>query len=198
MDESLNARREIIEGTYCVFNENAALAAELDAARARVAQLEQQPPMALVDLGVGVNWKGLREDMQRLLAERDAARAEVERLQGIIDDIEVESGHCHFLDDAEHEPPHLSDHVRAIVQERDAVRAQLHADDQRAWEALGKPEGTHDTTNVQRLCAEVERLRADMREAVELIAQVNENHMPHATWLDARDALLEKHKETNQ
>jgi hypothetical protein len=127
-----------------------AIAAELIAARARVAELEQQPPMALVDLGVGVNWAGLREDMQRLRAERDA------------------------------------------------VRAQLHADDQRAWEALGKPEGTHDTTNVQRLCAEVERLRADMREAVELIAQVNENHMPHATWLDARDALLEKHKETNQ
>ena len=55
------------------------------------------------------------------------------------------------------------DAVRAEVErlraERDAARAQLHADDQRAWEALGRPGGTHDTTNVQRLCAEVERLR---------------------------------------
>lgn len=58
-------------------------------------------------------------------AEVQAARAEVERLRGIIDDIEVESGHCHFLDDEEHEPPHLPDHVRAIVQERDAARANL-------------------------------------------------------------------------
>lgn len=46
--------------------------------------------------------------------------------------------------------------------ERDAARAQLQADDQRAWETLGKPEGTHDTTNVHRLCAEVERLRAEL------------------------------------
>jgi hypothetical protein len=49
---------------------------------------------------------------------------------------------------------------------------------------------------VRAASAEVERLRADMREAMELIAQVNENHMPHATWLDARDALLAKRKET--
>lgn len=42
------------------------------------------------------------------------------------------------------------------------MRAQLQADDQRAWEALGRPGGTHDTTNVQRLCAEVERLRLQL------------------------------------
>lgn len=51
--------------------------------------------------------------------------AEVEHLRGIIDDIESESGHCHFLDDEEHEPPHLPDHVRDIVQARDAARADL-------------------------------------------------------------------------
>jgi hypothetical protein len=92
-----------------------AIAAELLAARARIAKLEQQPPMKLVDFGVGFNWAGLREDMQRLRAERDAARA------------------------------------------------QLHADDQLAWQTLGKPEGTYSTTNVQRLCDEVERLRLAIR-----------------------------------
>ena len=51
------------------------------------------------------------------------------------------------------------DEGAAIAAKLIAANAQLHADDQRAWEALGKPEGTYDTTNVQRLCAEVERLR---------------------------------------
>jgi outer membrane murein-binding lipoprotein Lpp len=138
-------------------------------------------------------------DVRAIADELLAARAEVERLQGIIDDIEVESGHCHFLNDEEHEPPHLPDHVRAIVQERDAARAQLQADDQRAWEALGKPEGTYSTTNVQRLCAEVERLRADMREAVELLGAFNFTIAPGTLGLhERRTALLAKHKEPNQ
>ncbi|MFN9443781.1 MAG: hypothetical protein ACK58T_22245 [Phycisphaerae bacterium] len=114
-------------------------------------------------------------------------RAEVERLQGIIDDVESESGHCHFLNDEEHEPPHLPDHVRAIVQERDAARADLR-------EAI---------VEVARFRAEVERLRADMREAVELLGA--HGHPP--TWLNLGEAadwntrygkLLKKHKETNQ
>ena len=51
--------------------------------------------------------------------------------------------------------------------------------------------------------AEVERLRADLREALRLLGQVNEGDMPKDLlstfrWLDARDALLAKHKETNQ
>ena len=170
--------REIIEGTYIGFDEGAAIAAKLLAAQVHRDRLAA----TLVDV-------------QRELL---AARAEVERLQGIIDDVESESGHCLFLNDEEHEPPHLPDHVRAIVQERDAVRAQLQADDQRAWETLGKPEGTHDTTNVQRLCAEVERLRADMREAVELLESASPN-MGDAEWDEwgsKVNKLLAKHKET--
>lgn len=61
-----------------------AIAAELRAARARIAKLEQEPPMAMIDLGVGVNWKGLSEDRQRLRAEHDLARAEVERMRAML------------------------------------------------------------------------------------------------------------------
>lgn len=100
------------------------------------------------------------------LEERDAARAEVERLRA----------------------------------ERDAARAQLQADDQRAWETLGKPEGTYDTTHVQRLCAEVERLRSDMREAMGLLRAASPN-MGDAEWDEwgsKVNKLLAKHEEPNQ
>ena len=116
--------------------------------------------------------------------------------------------------------------LRETVHQCQDARAQLHADDQRAWEALGKPEGTHDTTNVQRLCAEVERLRAklrrmskwhdeiadslraeverlcaDLREAMELLRA--HGHPPNwlnlgeaADWNTRYGKLLAKHKET--
>lgn len=132
-------------------------------------------------------------------------RAEVERLQGIIDDIEVESGHCHFLNDEEHEPPHLPDHVRAIVQERDAARAEIRRMSE--W---------HDEI-ADALRAEVERLRADLREAMELL-RASRKDRPSIAMVEAlrarrgdrdfsaesnarwarTDALLAKHKETNQ
>ena len=137
---------------------------ELLAARARIAKLEQEPPMALVDFGVGVNWKGLHEDMQRLRAERDA------------------------------------------------LRTQLHADDQRAWEALGKPEGTHETTNVQRLCAEVERLRDMLARLCIAVERATIGFGVYEEWYEIHDydllalrermiearALLAKHEETDQ
>lgn len=69
--------RELSQGATIYGHERNAIAAELLAARARIAKLEQEPPMALVDFGVGVNWKGLHEDMQRLRTERDALRAQL-------------------------------------------------------------------------------------------------------------------------
>ena len=103
--------------------------------------------------------------------------------------------------DEEHLPTieSLTRDLYETEQELRAARAQLHADDQRAWETLGKPEGTYSTTNVQRLCAEVERLRADMREAVELLNDVTDKEPTTAAqrWLlDRVNALLAKHKET--
>lgn len=70
----------------------------------------------------------------RICAERDAickAHNEViderDRLQGIVDDISSETGHCLLLDDEEHEAPALPDWVRDIVKERDRLRAKLAA-----------------------------------------------------------------------
>ena len=104
--------------------------------------------------------------------------AEVERLRGIIDDVESESGHCHFLNDEEHEPPHLPDHVRAIVQERDAARADLRE----AMELLRA--SRKDRPSI----AMVEALRA-RRGDRDFSAESN------ARWART-DALLEKHKKT--
>ena len=39
-----------------------------------------------------------------------------------------------------------------------------------------------------------EQLRADLREALELLANVRDNEMPNDVWFDDRDALMEKHK----
>lgn len=75
--------------------------------------------------------------------------------------------------------------VVEMVQERDALKARLYpkpcggcpgcgtgdcvdavdAAETLAWDALGRPEGTHDTTNVQRLCEAHGALKAKMADA---------------------------------
>ena len=137
-------------------------------------------------------------EIANLRIERDAARAEMMRLQGIIDDVESESGHCHFLDDAEHEPPHLPDHVRAIVQERDAARAEL------------------EQLHLAIRFGECSAARADLRDMLARLCAAVEHCAPgygvYEDWCDITDydiltlqermieakALLVKHKETNQ
>ena len=87
-------------------------------------------------------------------------------------------------------------------QELRAARAQLHADDQRAWESLGHPEGAYETTHVQRLCAEVQRLRAALREALsgadlrEALSLLRNIDWDKDNWDERYEALLAKHKET--
>ena len=127
--------REIIEGTYIGFDEGAAIAAKLLAAQVHRDRLAA----TLVDV-------------QRELL---AARAELQRMSEWHDQI-ADTVPCDVAG------PHygIVEWHQIVLAERDAARAQLHADDQRAWETLGKPEGTYDTTHVQRLCAEVEQLRS--------------------------------------
>jgi hypothetical protein len=143
------------------------LRAERDAARA---QLQADDQRAWESLGKPEGTYDTT-NVQRLCAE-------VERLRGIIDDVESESGHCHFLNDEEHEPPHLPDHVRAIVQERDAARADLRE----AMELLRA--SRKDRPSI----AMVEALRA-RRGDRDFSAESN------ARWART-DALLEKHKKT--
>lgn len=165
-----------------------------------------------------------------MLDELDAARAEVERAKRAL----LAGGYTDH-GGQDWKPP-IGPSAARLLAELDDVRTQLHADDQRAWEALGKPEGTYDTTNVQRLCAEVERLRddaakwhnllpvyedaeqevkqlrADLREAMELLQAHGEppNWLRQAwlrrepgddttafhTWNRRYGKLLAKHKET--
>ena len=71
------------------------IAAKLLAARARIAKLEQEPPMAMIDFGYGLDLQGIRDDLkflddvrrenQQLRAtEVSVALNEVERLRGLI------------------------------------------------------------------------------------------------------------------
>jgi outer membrane murein-binding lipoprotein Lpp len=137
-----------------------------------------------------------------LLDELDAARAEVATVDAAISDRGVSERDCGLplakrVDNLILDLKQCRFDLAAAEMENAKLRAQLQADDQRAWESLGKPEGTHDTTNVQRLCAEVERLRSDMREAVELLGAFQFTVAPGELGLhERRTALLEKHKET--
>lgn len=53
--------------------------------------------------------------------------AELAKLQGIIDDAESESGLSVALNDEEHEPPTLPDHIKSIVAENARLASSLAA-----------------------------------------------------------------------
>ena len=74
--------------------------------------------------------------------------------------------------------------VRAIAAELLAARAELRRMSE--W---------HDEI-ADALRAEVERLRADLREATSLLGQAWSDGAGDATWSRETQALLEKHKET--
>ena len=124
-------------------------------------------------------------------AELLAARAEVERLR----------------EQLAHPPMQMVDiaalpNLQGILDDLKSLkdcRKTNYDNENRAWEALGKPEGTHDTTNVQRLCAEVERLRGELREAVELLYTMRNVKLSLDDFgriNERTDALLARHKET--
>ena len=116
-------------------------------------------------------------DVRVIAAELLAARAEVAAVEAAISDRGVSERDC-GLPPPERVNNLISDlkqcrcDLAQTEMEHEQLRAQLRADDERAWETLGKPEGTYSTTNVQRLCAEVERLRAELRRMSEWHDQI--------------------------
>lgn len=187
------------------------LRAELDAARARIAKLEQEPPMALVDFGVGLDLQGIRDDLkflddvrrenQQLRAERDAA------LKRIVELDEVRAAQGELLSKL---PPSADQLVMAEMDaavartERDAARAEVaeakRLDGVRLSQIASLQEIIrNDTTpagvEVARFRAEVERLRADLREAIRLLGEAWSEGAGDASWSRETFALLAKHKE---
>lgn len=68
------------------------------------------------------------EQAQKVAVVLKTLKCEVERLEGIIDDVSSESGHALLIDDAEHEAPHLPDWIKSIVAERDGLRERVDLD----------------------------------------------------------------------
>jgi hypothetical protein len=57
----------------------------------------------------------------------------------------------------------------AALAQRDRAEAELATMERMAWEALGKPDGTHDTSNVQRLCEAFAATKAKLSEVQERV-----------------------------
>ncbi len=69
--------------------------------------------------------------------------------------------------------------VVEMVQERDSLQTEVDGTIQSraeslAWDALGRPDGTHDTINVQRLCEAHGALKAKL---AALVAALESNHV---------------------
>jgi len=65
------------------------------------------------------------------------------------------------------------------------VEDQLYEADQIAWKALGCPEGTYDTTNVERLVARIKELQKaakDFRDAASDLVKTEHPNQDMAVW----------------
>ena len=80
---------------------------------------------------------------------------------------------------------------------KQAAEAERDAAETQAWDALGRPEGTHDTSNVQRLCEAHIALKAKLAEAraerlgyraeyLELLRRIREGQLVTATEASMR------------
>ena len=56
----------------------------------------------------------------------------------------------------------------------EGLQDQRDAAESLAWDALGRPDGTHDTTNAQRLCEAYGATKAKLAALVEATAEVHE------------------------
>lgn len=84
--------------------------------------------------------------------------------------------------------------VRDGIADRDAAETQ-------AWDALGRPDGTHDTSNVQRLCEAHGATKAELAEAraerlgyrteyLELLRRIREGQLVTATEASLRYEVI--------
>lgn len=71
-----------------------------------------------------VRGNGIAADLAACVVSRDKALSDRDALQGIIADAESESGLSVLVQDDDHEYPTLPNHIRSIVQERDAEREE--------------------------------------------------------------------------
>lgn len=126
---------------------------------------------------IGPNPSPLLELIDRLLAALEEARAERYTLKEKLAAMDL------LLNNAERV-------VRDGISERDAAESL-------AWDALGRPEGTHDTSNVQRLCEAHGTLKAKLAEAraerlgyrteyLELLRRIREGQLVTATEASLR------------
>lgn len=72
-----------------------------------------------------------------------------------------------------------------MTSELQRLKEMLYKDDQLAWEALGRPEGTYPTSNVERLCEEVDRLKKERDSARAEVERL------HAVYAIAANALVQ-------
>ena len=168
-----------------VRREHAAVVAERDALKAKLAGAEDERD------AYGADIHSVLEKSVGLVAERDALRAERDKANlrernifaslrmALGEDLGGGGGLVEILNG-----------IEGLQDQRDAAETQ-------AWDALGRPEGTHDTSNVQRLCEAHGALKAKLAEAraerlgyraeyLELLRRIREGQLVTATEASMR------------
>lgn len=110
-DEFLRNVANYSWAAYCKDSDLQAIAAELLAARERITQLEQQPPMTLVDFGYGLDLQSIRDDLKFL----DDVRMENQQLRTRV-------GWLDHLDTPEGRAMHATEAVKV---ENEELRAEV-------------------------------------------------------------------------
>lgn len=145
-----------------VRREHAAVVAERDALKAKLAGADDERD------AYGADIHSVLEKSVGLVAERDALRAERDkanlRERNIFASLRMALG----------EDLGGGGGLVEILNGIEGLQDQRDAAESLAWDALGRPGGTHDKTNVQRLCEAHGALKAKLAALVEATAEVHE------------------------